>query len=147
MKYVKEFGVFVDNNCNIYSVNRKGEIYAVPWQQGGRKGSYDKVSYYPCDENWIRLPHNGKQTKAFVHRIISTAFVPNPENKPTVDHINRNSHDNRPENLRWCTYKEQQRNRAVCDISYSKYGIHWYEDKEKYNCIRKRFKRMEAKSK
>ena len=45
-----------------------------------------------------------------VHTLVALAFIPNPEGKPTVDHINRDSQDNRVSNLRWATYSEQNLN-------------------------------------
>lgn len=45
-----------------------------------------------------------------VHRLMAMAFIPNPENKRCVDHINGIRNDNRLENLRWATHSENTRN-------------------------------------
>ena len=51
------------------------------------------------------------QSKSFRgHRLVADAFIPNPDNKPCIDHINCARSDNRLENLRWVTHKENNNN-------------------------------------
>lgn len=54
----------------------------------------------------VNLRKNGKTKQLKVHRLIAIAFIPNPTNKPFIDHINGIRTDNRIENLRWCTKEE-----------------------------------------
>lgn len=54
----------------------------------------------------IGLILNGKTTEHRVHRIVASAFVPNPENKPYINHKDGNRENNNYDNLEWCTQKE-----------------------------------------
>lgn len=54
----------------------------------------------------LGLKKNKKETKKRVHDLVAQAFIPNPENKPEVHHINFIPWDNRVENLMWVTRKE-----------------------------------------
>ena len=56
---------------------------------------------------WTLIP---PRWNVAVHKLVARAFIPNPENKPVIDHINGNRADNSIENLRWVTQKENVNN-------------------------------------
>lgn len=90
-------------------------------------GSADDLGY-----KYIRLSINGKRKNLKIHRLIALAFHPNPEDLPEVDHINRDTNDNRPCNLRWVDHKTNMNNRDCVDQSVSKYGVRRCENQRAY---------------
>lgn len=58
----------------------------------------------------VRLFQKHVGVTCVVHRLVAMAFLPNPEGKKEVDHINTVKSDNRAENLKWCTAKENSNN-------------------------------------
>jgi hypothetical protein len=58
----------------------------------------------------VMIYNKTKRKTIRVHRLVAQAFVPNPENKPEIDHIDRNRQNNNVENLRWATKSENMLN-------------------------------------
>ena len=90
------FRVFEDGT--IFRIRNGVDIPAKTFDVGraSSKTKYKIVSYM----------ENGKQKNIAVHRLVAIAFIPNPENKPEVNHINGDKSDNNVSNLEWVTRKE-----------------------------------------
>lgn len=56
---------------------------------------------------WIK--QNGSRKKVAVHRLVACAFLPNPENKPCVNHLDGNKENNHVTNLEWSSYSDNER--------------------------------------
>ena len=110
-KDIKDFeGLYqISNYGRVKSMERYRKLYSksiyVP--EIIRKNGYDKDGY-----QIIPLNKNSKKYMKKIHRLVAEAFIPNPENKPCIDHINCCVDDNRVVNLRWVTIVENNEHSA-----------------------------------
>jgi len=85
----------ISNLCNVKN-NKTNKILRTRVHKG-----YRDVCVYK----------NGKLYNCNIHRLLALTFIPNPENKREIDHIDRNSLNNDISNLRWVSHGENQRNK------------------------------------
>ena len=94
------------SNCgNVRSLDRYVEHYS--GSKRLMKGRILKPVINPYGYFQLVLSKDGKLRSVRVNRIVAMAFIPNPKNKRTVNHINGVKTNNSVNNLNWMTYKEQ----------------------------------------
>lgn len=96
----------------LYEVSNYGRVRSIPNRgisgkyNGGKIKNPQKRGKYL----YVRLYKNGVGKPFNIHRLVATAFIPNPNNYPCVDHIDTNCHNNRVSNLRWVSHSQNSRN-------------------------------------
>jgi hypothetical protein len=86
-----------------YLISKDGDIYS-NYTNKKLKCSSDKNGYLK-----IRLVNKSGRKTMFLHRLLAIQFIPNPLNKPFINHIDGNKYNNRLYNLEWCTHKENMK--------------------------------------
>lgn len=103
-----------------YQVSNEGRVKALALEGMGIGRSQKEHILRQADLRGYKrvgLSKDGVVKWYSVHRLVAKAFIPNPNNYPVTDHINTIRDDNRVENLRWVTQKENNRN----EITVSKH--------------------------
>lgn len=93
----------------IYLVSDDGQVKRA--DRVGTRGNYCKGADLSFHENSsgyyrVRLNLSGVSKDYFVHRLVAEAFIPKEDGKNYVNHIDGNKHNNRVENLEWCTFRD-----------------------------------------
>lgn len=90
-------------NYEQYSISNLGNVYS------SKRNRILKPTNTTKGYVQVHLSKNGNVVNAPIHRLVAKAFIANPFNKLQVNHIDGNKHNNRVENLEWCTNSENQK--------------------------------------
>ena len=102
---MEEIEIWKNNIIPNYDISSLGKI------RNNRTGNIIKPDKEEKGYCRLSIKVNGVKKHYAVHRLVALAFIPNPENKPQVDHIDNNKNNNKVPNLRWVTNKENARYR------------------------------------
>jgi len=92
---------------NLYKINKQGEIWSCIYKKV-MKTQISNDGYIK-----INLSKEGLKHKTQIARLLALQYIPNPDNSPTIDHIDRNKNNNELSNLRWATILEQANNKTT----------------------------------
>ena len=98
---------------NDYAVSTEGRVKRLEgwaYTADGKKHKYVKENILEDFEHakyrCVKLCGKGKEETVYVHRLVATAFIPNPKNKPEVNHKDGNQTNNKASNLEWVDRQE-----------------------------------------
>ena len=113
LRYAPEYWSDIPNYEGYYQVSNHGNVRSldrVIKEKTGKtqtlKGRVLKQRINPGGYHYIELGKNGNKATFAIHQLVAQAFIPNPNNKRTVNHIDGNKLNNSLANLEWSTYSE-----------------------------------------
>lgn len=109
VKMKKEIWKDVVGYEGLYQVSDFGRVKRLKGQYSNNQYKEDRIMSPSTSSNGylnIRFCVDGCACSISVHRLVALHFIPNPENKPQVNHIDLNKANNDAQNLEWCTAKE-----------------------------------------
>lgn len=140
----------------LYQVSSLGRVRALPRQGFTKYGKRNHIHYLKPDVNYhnkgeyrvgyhrVTLCKDGIYKRYMVHRLVAQAFIPNPDNKPYINHIDCDGTHNWVENLEWVTHSENmlwchklgrcsnlkatEQSKIVCRENAIKFGKAFYGD-------------------
>lgn len=117
----------------LYVITRNGIVYSLP-RRGRKLRILKPVDNMRAGYLRVKLSGNGKNGLYYIHRLVAQTFVPNPDGKPMVNHIDGNKTNNRAENLEWVTNWEN-RLHAFEHGLYPNQKIHPTQRKEVFDLV------------
>lgn len=94
--------------CEQYEINEGGDVYFKGDCSGKKRRKSQFVTKTLLKTGYYKVAIDRKQF--LLHRLLAEAFIPNPYNKPEIDHIDGNPQNNSLDNLRWVNHKENLNN-------------------------------------
>lgn len=96
----------VERYEGLYQISNYGKVKSFKHRVHGENGVILKPHEYDAYSQYKLSDSNNKEERIPAHRLVATAFIPNPNNYPEVNHKNGVKTDNRVQNLEWCTRQQ-----------------------------------------
>ena len=97
-----------------YAISTSGRLLSY------KRGDWRELHPYVSNKGYkyVNLRRNGQTERYYVHRLVADTFIPNPENKRAVNHIDGDKLNNDVSNLEWVTYQENSKHAYAHGLSY-----------------------------